>query len=91
MKVSIGNPGYDHKEVEIKPEEGDDEERERESFIFRQHGPSVGIWRPPQKWHVAPSTGRLSCGLGGLSIYCTPDNVHGPIFARGVCVNKRKV
>lgn len=31
-----------------------EKERERESFI---------VWRPPQKWHVAPSTGRLSSGL----------------------------
>ena len=62
--------------------------RESERFILRQHGPAVGIWRPPQKWHVAPSTGRLSCGLDGLSIYCTtgnlPGNEHGLIFARGV-------
>lgn len=26
--------------------------REREGFILRQHGPSVGIWRPPQKWQL---------------------------------------
>ena len=47
------------------------------SFILRQPGPGVGIWRPPQMWHVAPSTRRLSCGLG-FPIYCnrTPDNVH---------------
>ena len=65
-------------------------ERERESFILRQHGPGVSIWREPQIWHVAPSTGRLSCGLG-LSIYCTPDNVHGLIFARRVCINKKSL
>ena len=55
---------------------------ERERFNFRQYGLGVGIWRPPRKWHVAPSTERLSYGLGGLSIYCTrtPGNVHGLIY-----------
>lgn len=59
------------------------EKRERgERFSLRQHGPSLGIWRPPQTLHVAPSTWRLSCGLDGFSIYCTTSNIHGLIFTQ---------
>ena len=35
----------------------------RERFILCQHDPGVGIWRLPQRQHVAPSTRRLSFGL----------------------------
>lgn len=64
---------------------------EREREILRQLGPSVGIWRPLQAWHVAPFTGRLSCRLGGFPICCTLDNVPGLFFSQNACENKRKV
>ncbi len=65
-------------------------EREREREILRQQGPSVGIWRSPQKWHVAPSTGHSSCGVQ-MAIYPLYNSrVHG-LPLPGVCINKGKL
>ena len=54
-------------------------ERERESFIFRQRGPGVGIWRLSlrrdeslREQHGDPSTEQVYIQAGGgLSIYVT--------------------
>ena len=43
-------------------------EREKERSILRQY---AWVWvcggHLKRRWHVAPSTGRLSCGLDGVS------------------------